>query len=149
MKFMNRGSNSFDEGHSSVWADEFSYIDHKLTAGVNEVDWLKEFEESKKVESKSINYMPKRKRISLQCGLHIADQKTETENADFWNRLSCNCWNKISEKQEFEHPWLSEYTEIDPYKVSNQIITFLFIHVFTIRFFLMFRNINLMKITRC
>lgn len=51
MKFMNR-NNSFDQAQPSVWADEFSYIDHKLTAGVNEVDWLKEFEESKKVESK-------------------------------------------------------------------------------------------------
>lgn len=79
----------------NIWADQFSYLDHKLTAGVNEVDWLKEFEQDKKAQ----------------------EQKNEEFNTQFWDRLH-NEWKKISEEQDSQHPWLSDFTEYyDPYKV--------------------------------
>lgn len=83
-------------GANNIWADEFSHIDHKLTAGVNEVDWLKDFEQDKK-EQETVN---------------------QEFNTQFWDRLH-NEWKKISEEQDSQHPWLSEFTEYyDPYKVG-------------------------------
>lgn len=38
------------KNNMSIWADEFSFLDHKLTAGVNEVDWVKDFAESKETQ---------------------------------------------------------------------------------------------------
>lgn len=91
--------NGRELGTNNIWADEFSYLDHKMTAGVNEVDWLKDFEKDKEVQAET----------------------NQQFNNQFWDRLHSE-WMKISEEQDNQHPWLSEFTEYyDPYKVSSDV----------------------------
>lgn len=90
-------------GANNIWADQLNYLDHKVTAAVNEeeADWMKDFEQDKKEQE-------------------TANQEFNTQ---FWDRLH-NEWKKISEEQENQHPWLSEFTEFyDPYKVSQSHMT--------------------------
>lgn len=42
----------------------------------------------------------------------------DSYNSQFWNKLQAE-WKKLSENEETEHPWLSEYSEYyDSFKVG-------------------------------
>lgn len=50
----------------------------------------------------------------------ITAARSEEYNQKFWDKLQDE-WKKISEDNDAEHPWLSEFTDYyDPYKVIHQ-----------------------------
>lgn len=50
----------------------------------------------------------------------ITAARSEEYNQKFWDKLQDE-WKKISEDNDAEHPWLSEFTDYyDPYKVIYQ-----------------------------
>lgn len=59
-------------------------------------------------------------------------EETEKYNAQFWGRLQDE-WKKISENEEHEHPWLSEFGDYyEPYKVYNT--TFIYIYLYKCKY---------------